>query len=88
MEGMNFWLKLMKDQKTEKISKNEDLDQNGRKVNKPRRAIRCVSQAEIVVFGGFSLMLTDGRTDGRTDGHTDGHTDGRTDPFIEMRGRI
>ena len=27
--------------------------------NKPGRVIRCVLQAEIVVFGGFSLMLTD-----------------------------
>ena len=44
------------------------------KSNKPGRVIRCVSQAEIVVFGDFSLMLTDGPTDIRTYGHTDGHT--------------
>ena len=42
--------------------------------NKPGRVIRCVSQAEIVFFGGFSLMLTDGYTDGRTDTRTDGET--------------
>ena len=42
----------------------------GGKYNKPGRVIRCVSQAEIVLFGGISLMVTDG--------HTDGHTDGRT----------
>ena len=34
--------------------------------NKPGRVISCVAQAEIVVFGGFSLMATDGRTDGQT----------------------
>ena len=34
--------------------------------NKPRRAIRCVSQAEIVNFSGFSYMLTDTRTNGHT----------------------
>ena len=38
--------------------------------NKPDGAIRRVSPAEIVVFGGFSLLLTDGWTDGRTDGQT------------------
>ena len=31
--------------------------------NKLGRAIRCVFQAEIVVLGGFALMLTDERTD-------------------------
>ena len=43
--------------------------------NKPGRVIRCVSQAEIVVFGDFSFMLTDGHTDGRTDTRTYGRTD-------------
>ena len=46
--------------------------------NKPGRAIRCVSQAEIVLFGGFSLMLTDGHKDGRTDTRMDGRMDGQT----------
>ena len=34
--------------------------------NKPGRVIRCVPQviqAQIAVFGGFSLMVTDGRTE-------------------------
>ena len=48
--------------------------------NKPGRVIQCVSQAEIVVLGGFAYMLTDGRTDG--------WTYGRTDPHVEMRERI
>ena len=52
--------------------------------NKPGRAIRCVPQAQIAVFGEFSIMLTDIRTDA----HTDGRTYGRTHPLIEMRGRI
>ena len=49
-------------------------------VNKPRRAIRCVLQAEIIVFVGFSLMVTDGRTYGWTDGRTDrpSYRDART----------
>ena len=39
-----------------------------------------VSQAEIVVLGGFALMVTDGRTYGRTDGRTDrpSYRDART----------
>ena len=40
------------------------------KKKKPGRVIRCVSQAEIFVFDGFSLMVTDGRTSGHTDGQT------------------
>ena len=52
-------------------------------MNKPRQVIQCVSQAEIVIFGGFTLMLTDGHTDiqtyGRTEGRTEGWTDRRTD---------
>ena len=44
--------------------------------NKPRWAIRCVSQAEILVFGSFAFLLTDIRTDIRTDIQTQGHTDG------------
>ena len=38
--------------------------------SKPGRVVRCVSQVEILVFGGFALMLTDIRTDTRTDGQT------------------
>ena len=38
--------------------------------NKPVRVIRCVSQADILVFGDFFLMRTDGHKDTRIYGHT------------------
>ena len=66
-------MKKRKKKKREQGKKRKQM-QGRKEKNKP------VSQAEIAVYGGFSLMLTDGRTDG--------HTDGRTDPLIEMRGRI
>ena len=31
---------------------------------------RYTIQAQVAVFGGFSLMLTDGHTDGHMDGQT------------------
>ena len=37
------------------------------KKNKPRRSIRCVTLAEIIVLGGFAEMITDTQTAGRTD---------------------
>ena len=49
-------------------------DANYNIMNKPRRAIRCALQAEIVGFGGFTCTLTDIRTDGQINGWTDGQT--------------
>ena len=75
----------------------KEKDKNKRK-NKPGRANRCVRSGFVYEinafqwywagFGGFALVLTDGRTYGQTDGRMNIRTDGRTDPLIEMRGRI
>ena len=57
MEGMNFWLKLMKDQKTEKISKNEDPDQNGRKVKKHRGGTSDATTSSSLIIPLFTISV-------------------------------
>ena len=56
---------------------------------KQARAGNKMRLVEIVVFGGFSLMLTDGHTDGRTHGRTDrpSYRDARTHLKILIPGR-
>ena len=60
----------MQDQKLREIKKGRKKLKRKKKRKKHVEKESCVSQVEIIFFGGFSLMSTDGRTDGPTDGQT------------------
>ena len=57
------WKQRVQKKQRMQIKEKQKRNENEEEENKPGREIRCDSQAEIIVFGGFSLIRTDGRTD-------------------------